>query len=339
VSTPQYPTDPQWQGGQDPNYPTQPGYPPQQGYPPQPSYPQQPNYPQPAYPSQPLYPQYGEQPPAYPGQPAYPTQPGFGYGGPPSQYPGQPPYGGPPQPPKPNRVPLIIGIVAAVVLLCVVLPGAFIAISALRGVSNIGQAVRDADATQTAASATLAAATATVAAGGEETIYENPMDGSRIDWRNKAECQFKPDGYHITAAFICFAPQNDVGDIDVTVTTKQITGATNKFYGIALRGASTVASYYAFEIDANGKWAFEVAKSGTSTALVDVSANAAIRPGLGATNTLRVRAVGSHFIFFVNGTQVGTADDPSFNSGLLGLFGDDGADVAFTNFKLVQPAA
>ena len=170
MSTPQYPTDPQGQGNQDPNYPTQPGYPPQQ-----PSYPQQPNYPQPAYPSQPLYPQYGEHT-----TPGYPTQQGFGYGAPPSQYPGQPPYGGPPQPPKPNRTPLIIGIVAAVVLLCVVLPGTLVAIGALRGLSGVSQAVRDAEATQTAASATLAAATAT--SPGEVTIYQDSLNTLQSDW-------------------------------------------------------------------------------------------------------------------------------------------------------------
>jgi hypothetical protein len=324
VSTPQYPTDPQWQGNQDPNYPTQPGYPPQQ-----PSYPQQPNYPQPAYPSQPQYPQYGDQPPGYPGQP------GFGYGAPPSQYPGQPPYGGPPQPPKPNRTPLIIGIVAAVVLLCVVLPGAFIAIGALRGASNIGQAVRDAEATQTAASATLAAATATPA---EQIIYENAMTTAQSDWQDDANCSFKPDGYHITAAFICFAPPEDVQDVNVSVTAKQISGATNHFYGLVLRRASR-GNYYVFEVDGNGKWEFLVVKDNKGTAIVDLTANAAILPGLGVANSLQVTAVGSHFVFSVNGTQVGQAEDSTYSSGLLGLEGDDGMDVAFTNFKATQPAS
>jgi len=331
VSTPQYPTDPQGQGGQDPNYPTQPGYPPQQ-----PSYPQQPNYPQPAYSSQPLYPQYGEQPPAYPGQPAYPTQPGYGYGAPPSQYPGQPPYGGPPQPPKPNRTPLIIGIVAAVVLLCVVLPGTLVAIGALRGLSGVSQAVRDAEATQTAASATLAAATAT--SPGEVTIYENSLTTAQSDWQDDANCSFKADGYHITAAFICFAPPEDVQDVNVSVTAKQVSGATNHFYGLVLRRASK-GNYYVFDIDSNGKWEFFVVKNNQGTAIVDLTANPAIQTGLGVANTLQVTAVGSHFVFSVNGTQVGQADDSSFLSGLLGLEGDDGMDVAYTNFKATQPSA
>jgi hypothetical protein len=328
VSTPQYPTDPQGQGSQDPNYPTQPGYPPQQGYPPQPSYPQQPNYPQPAYPSQPLYPQYGEQ------QPGYPPPQGFGYGAPPSQYPGQPPYGGPPQPPKPNRAPLIIGIVAAVVLLCVVLPGALIAISALRLGTNPQRI-----ATNVAATQTTQATSDTPTVPADLVIYDNPMDGTRIDWSNNDHCAFKPDGYHITASYVCFAPPRDVGDVDVTVTVKQISGPTNAFFGIALRSSLQVNDSYAFEVDANGKWAFDVFNGDDATSVVDVTPNAAIKTGLGVTNVLRVRAVGSHFTFFVNDVQVGQADDSTYTSGLLGLFGVDGMDVAYTNFRATQPSA
>jgi hypothetical protein len=325
VSTPQYPIDPQWQGGQDPNYPTQPGYPPQQGYPPQPSYPQRPNYPQPAYPSQPLYPQHGEQ------QPGYPPQQGFGYGGPPSQYPGQPPYGGPPQPP--NRVPLIIGIVAAVVLLCVVLPGAFIVISAMRIGTNAQRIAANVEATMTAQ-----AELGTPTSSPDLTIYENPMDGTQIDWSNNDHCAFKADGYHIIGNFICFAPPSDVSDATITVMVKQLTGVSNKFHGIVFRRASK-GNYYAFEIDANGSWSFFAVKNDTPVSIVDVTQNPAIVKGLSVMNTMQVSAVGSHFVFSVNGTPVGQADDTSFTSGLMGLDGDDGADVAYTNFKATQPSA
>jgi hypothetical protein len=327
VSTPQYPPDPQGQGSQDPNYPTQPGYPPQPNYPPHPG------YPPPAYPTQPLYPQYGEQQPGYPGQPAYPTQPGFGYGAPPSQYPGQPPYGGPPQPPKPNRTPLIIGIVAAIVLLCVVLPGTFVVIGALRLGNGARSIVADVNATLTAEAASETPTVAT-----EQIIYQNPMDGTQIDMSNNDHCAFKPDGYHITASYVCFAPPRDVGDVDVTVTATQVSGPITKFFGISLRSALTVGDAYAFEVDSNGKWAFDVIKGDNATSLVDVTPNAAIKTGLGASNTLRVRAVGSHFTFFVNGVQVGQVDDATYASGLLGLFGEDGMDVAYTNFKAVQPS-
>src|SRR5262249_40920082 len=189
------------------------------------------------------------------------------------------------------------------------------------------------------ATETAQAALGTPTTPAEQVIYDNPMDGTHIDWSNNDHCAFQSDGYHITASFVCFAPPRDVGDVDVTVTAKQVSGPTNKFFGIALRSASLVNDSYAFEVDANGKWAFDVFKGDDATSLVDVTANPAIKSGLGAINTLRVRAVGSHFTFFVNDVQVGQADDSTFSSGLLGLFGEDGMDVAYTNFRVTQPSA
>jgi hypothetical protein len=46
------------------------------------------------------------------------------------------------------------------------------------------------------------------------------------------------------------------------------------------------------------------------------------RPARGDRCSFQVTAIGSHFAFAVNGTQVGQADDSSFSAGLLGLEGD-----------------
>src|SRR5262249_1367207 len=154
-------------------------------------------------------------------------------------------------------------------------------------------------------------------------IYDNPMDGTKTtNWINDTtHCTFKPDGYHITASYICFAPPDDISDVVITVNAKQLSGVNSRFYVIVLRTALNVGSYYAFESDGNGKWMFEVVKNQQVTRLVDITPNPAIQTGLGVVNALQVSAVGSHFEFTVNGTKVGQADDPSFPSGLVGLFG------------------
>ncbi len=328
MSTPQYPTDPQGQGNQDPNYPTQPGYPPQQ----------------------PSYPPAAELPTACVSIAAavstiwrattgsYPPQPGFGYGAPPSQYPGQPPYGGPPQPPKPNRTPLIIGIVVAVVLLCVVLPGTLVAIGALRGLSGVSQAVRDAEATQTAEAGTPGVdATATLT---EQIIYQDSLKdaGSSDGWTDAAECPFKSDGFHVIASVVCFAPPEDVSDATITVTATQLTGATNRFKGIAFRHASK-GNFYTFQVDALGHWFVDKTAAGASTALIKDQTSAAILTGTGTANILTVQMTGSHFVFSANGTVLGNVDDASFASGDVGLAGDDQADMLFTDLKISKPAA
>jgi hypothetical protein len=316
VSTPQYPNGPQEQGNQNPDYPTQPGYPQQPNYPPQPS------YPQPAYPSQPLYPQYGDQ------------QPGFGYGAPPSQYPGQypgqPPYGGPP-PQKPNRLPLILGIVAGVVLLCVVA-----SVCAIAG--PLQSALRNARATVTAQSGTeTVAATATPA---EQVIYQDSLKDSSSSngWTNDVKCPFKADGFHVTASVVCFAPPEEVADATITVTATQISGATNRFKGIAFRHP-TKGNFYSFQVDALGHWFVDKSSAGAGTVLIKQQVNAAIRTGTGVANTLTVQMTGGHFVFSANGTALGSVDDSDFATGDVGLLGDDQADMLFTDLKITKPAA
>lgn len=76
----------------------------------------------------------------------------------------------------------------------------------------------------------------------------------------------------------------------------------------------------------------------TCTRVVDYTPNAAIHGGYNVENTLEVQAIGSHFEFFVNGTQVGQADDTWFQVGEVGLTGDQDIEVVFTNITILLPS-
>lgn len=68
----------------------------------------------------------------------------------------------------------------------------------------------------------------------------------------------------------------------------------------------------------------------------------AIQTGSGATNTMRVLVVGSHFVMYVNDVQVGVADDSTFTTGGMGLGNDDSdttSEVVYTNLTVAQPQA
>jgi hypothetical protein len=52
-----------------------------------------------------------------------------------------------------------------------------------------------------------------------------------------------------------------------------------------------------------------------------------------------VQAQGGHFVFSVNGTQVGTADDTTFTTGDTGLSGNDGIEVVYTNLTISKLSA
>lgn len=61
----------------------------------------------------------------------------------------------------------------------------------------------------------------------------------------------------------------------------------------------------------------------------------AIEIGPRQSNTLEVRAQGSHFVFFVNGAQVGTADDTTLpRVGEIALRAAGNAEVVFTDLTI-----
>jgi hypothetical protein len=174
------------------------------------------------------------------------------------------------------------------------------------------------------------------APGGGTIIYQDALNGStKSQWTDDSNCFFGSGGYHINAAFICYAPSDKVGDGVTTVSVQQISGPVTYGYGLVVRRASR-GNYYEFLIDANGKWLFDKVVSGKTTDIVKFTANSAIKKGLNQANVISVQAKGSHFVFSVNGTQVGTADDTTFTSGDTGLSGNDGIEVVFTNLTIAN---
>lgn len=330
-------------GQGQPSYPQQPGYP-ASGYPQQGGYPEQPGapaqqsgygqagYPQQGYPQQPDYsqPGYPQQPPGYGG---YPQQPGY-----PSTptYPGAAGYPGaqPILEPRRNWLPLIIGGVVLVVLICIGL--GYAGSRAIGGLTS-GQA------TATPRGTATPQATATPA---QQVVYQSPMTAGDI--RNSKwpvgsqcsnQCSFQGDGYHITTNLTCLATITSVADESVSVDVTQVKGSADSLKGIAMRRASQ-GNYYRFGIDGAGNWYFVKSIKGQNPiVLQNLLANSAITPGLNVSNHLEARAKGSHFDFFVNGVMVGHADDSSYTNGVPGLSGDQNAEMVFTNFEVTTPSA
>lgn len=311
-------------GGQPGGYPQQPGsYPPPGGYPPAGGgYTQPGSYPPPGggYAGQPSYPQQDGPPPYNPAPYQQPYNPAP-YGQP--QY----PQAGDPQPPKRSRLPLILGIVGGVLVLCCALPlGVFALNGGFKSIGNI-----------TTATATTSGPTATPT---PVVVYSDSLTGSASSdgWSNDADCSFKPDGFHILGAFICYAPPDAVGDMNVDVTVKQVSGSTNRFAGIVFRRPSK-GNYYTVQTDGLGHWFVDKDVNGTVTTILDKQSSSALHTGANATNTLSVHALGGHMEFFANGTRLGAVDDATFTTGLVGLVGDDQSDYVFTNIKITKPAA
>ena len=295
------------------------------------SAPQWPAYGGAATPPQPDYGQPGYGQPGY-GQPGY-GQPAAGYNAPTGYSPAAPPpygYPGgmPPTPPAPrrNNNMLIIGAVIAVLVV-----GGVGAALAMNG-GHKGTVSTTPTATATKALPTATATTAQT--GGGSVVYQNALTSSPSGWTTDSHCSFSSDGYHIQGGYICYAPIDQQGNVDVDVKVSQLSGDNSSGFGVVFRRASQ-GNYYSFRVDSGGDWAAFVCQNSSCNSMGG-STDSAIQTGLNATNEVRVIATGSHFDFYVNGTKVGSADNSTFSSGEVGLSGADGAEVVFSNLTIAQ---
>jgi hypothetical protein len=176
----------------------------------------------------------------------------------------------------------------------------------------------------------------------QNVTVQDPLTKRSTRWPEEQDCSMRDDGYHITDNNICFLAGAPIRNSFITVTVLQIAGVDDLSYGITLRRAAE-GKYYSFEIDGSGRWYFykaAVDSSGASvlTLLASHADNPSINKGLFHSNTLQVRATGSHFELFVNNVKVGQVTDASYTAGAVGLGGNDQLEVVYTNFILTQSA-
>ncbi len=172
--------------------------------------------------------------------------------------------------------------------------------------------------------------------GNSATLFSDALTTDAGHWPTNSSCTFQPDGYHIVDGYICYADVGTYGDAGISVQVRQVSGSSADAYsGVALRRVSA-GNLYTFGITSSGQWVFVKTVGDSATAVAGPQTSAAINRGLGAANTLQVRASGSHFDLFVNGTQVGSANDATFKSGLCGLFVDQTIESAFTQFQVTR---
>jgi hypothetical protein len=168
-------------------------------------------------------------------------------------------------------------------------------------------------------------------------IYQSSLKGSLTDWENGADCASKADGYHIMNGSICYAPIGSEKDADIKVTVVQLSGATDLFYGIVIR-STPEQHYYLFGIDGYGRWLFVNVHSPTQPpiALIAPTLDNAVNSGLHQTNSLELRMKGASFQFFINGKKVGEIKNPQYAAGQIGLSGEDGVEVVYTNLSIIK---
>lgn len=164
-------------------------------------------------------------------------------------------------------------------------------------------------------------------------VYSNDFSSNAAGWADDSHCFLKDDGFHVTSDYICYAPIGNYSDIDVKAQVKQLSGPTNTPIGIEFRllDSGTSHTLYVFAVTSDGRWEFAKCGGGACTRPVNFRSESVINKGIGAANTLEVYAKGSHMDFFINGKAVGSLDDSTYSTGMVGLFCGDGMECVFTS--------
>jgi hypothetical protein len=113
-------------------------------------------------------------------------------------------------------------------------------------------------------------------------------------------------------------------DISLDITNV-VAGRDRNNRGLIFRDIGS-GSYYFFYYKPDGRFGVELWSSGSKSDLISSTNSTEINTGNGATNTLRVVAIGTNFTFYINGTEVGSTTDSSYASGAFRLFAENKVD-------------
>jgi hypothetical protein len=174
----------------------------------------------------------------------------------------------------------------------------------------------------------------------ETIVFQDSLNSPSRKWFISGHSFYSDGGYEITGSWTSFTPAANLGNGSISARVRQLSGANDQFYGLIFRATNdSVPSGYFFGVTQNQQWTFAALSHGNSTAIVALTTNTAINAAMGASNTLTVRATGSHFVFYINGRQVGQADASAYASGRIGLSSTDSSlRVVFNDFVVKVPA-
>jgi hypothetical protein len=146
-------------------------------------------------------------------------------------------------------------------------------------------------------------------------------------------CQFVEGGYQVTASACISAYSGDEGRVQVDVRVAQ--AEQDALVGLVLRNGRG-DNYYVFGLTLDGDtfdgdWEFAKVVNGEG-AVIATGSDPAIQRASGRVNTLRAEFAGKRFTFWVNGAQIGKAEEATFSGlGELGLNAGGNSSAVFTN--------
>ena len=134
-------------------------------------------------------------------------------------------------------------------------------------------------------------------------------------------------------------PEKDYRDVRIEVDLLKLAGPDENRMGIMCRYQA--GNYYFFIISNDGYYAIGKFIGGETTLLgqSEMQPNGLIQPNM--INHLRADCIDNTLTFYVNFTEIATAQDSDLASGdigvLAGSFSEPGVDVSFDHFVVMQP--
>jgi hypothetical protein len=176
----------------------------------------------------------------------------------------------------------------------------------------------------------------------QEDFEENTTGWARIKNENGI-MDYDSGGYRILVQQpklnIWSTPEQNFGDVRVEADVIKLSGPDENRMGLMCRYQA--GDYYFFIISNDGFYTIGKFMGGLALLLgqSEMQASELIQPG--ASNHLRADCIGNTLSFYVNYTQVATAQDTDLPNGdvgvLAGAFDEAGVDVLFDHFVVIQP--
>lgn len=166
------------------------------------------------------------------------------------------------------------------------------------------------------------------------TLFHDPLMSNTNGWfSDGGNALFEADGYHVRNGYNVFAPVQTPKNLNVSVDAASVKSQPG-VYGIIYRAVDDREHEYVFWITEDGYWGVMNARTGPVVASTKTTA---IHKGYGVFNHMEVRVSGTYFSFYINGTQVGSANDGAYASGHAGLAVESqGQEAIFKNFRITQ---
>jgi hypothetical protein len=265
------------------------------------------------------------------------------------------PYHVVPPPPPPRKVsPVMLGILAAVVLLLVGASVGFVFLrnhqaktnipptATTRAVSNTGNA--GANATATAQSiAVAAAAMDPYPPTNGKLAFVDPLS-QPYQWDVYVNdslgltCQFSNGAYHVSESKMAVYTCPDQAQFSNFAFEVQMTILHGNCGGIIFRINPDATKYYLFQVCATGYYELDAGLDSTHFKTLVTKSSPAITTGYNQLNTIAVVANGSTLDLYVNHTKIDSvSNSTSTGAGFIGLAAGDSSEpteVAYSNAKV-----